>query len=421
MGSHKKSIAIIGSGAAGLAAAYHLYKTCSITVFEANQYIGGHANTVSVPTPDGSIDVDTGFIVFNHRNYPTLVEAFSALEIPTVATPMSFSVSCDQGAFEFSSVIPFGIFAQLRNLVSVKHWTFIREILLFNTQAKEWLDTHTTSSATLEALLDDLHMSQTFRTRYLLPMAAAIWSAPVEEIIKFPAVSFLRFYDNHGLLSVSEQPQWHTVHGGSKQYIKKITDLFQSRIRLDIKITNIQPAPTLGEKVLIWDEHGQSYSFDAVIIATHADQALKMLQAPTPAHQDILGAFRYQRNHTVLHQDPLLMPKRRRAWASWNYISNGEHRFVTYWMNHLQHLPPQFPLFVTLNYPHPITKPLASFIYEHPLFDSAALQAQSRLPKLQGLGGLWFCGSYTGYGFHEDSFKSGKAAAANILKRLVNA
>ncbi|RMF10712.1 MAG: FAD-dependent oxidoreductase [Alphaproteobacteria bacterium] len=408
------SIAIVGSGISGLGAAWLLSKHHRVTLFEADDRLGGHTNTVIVETHRGPIPVDTGFIVFNAPNYPNLTALFAHLDVPTRSTTMSFSVSLDGGRFEYSGSGLAGLLAQRTNALKPRLWRLVRDILRFYREAPRVLVDDPRGHETLAGYLGRNGYEQSFVYDHLLPMAAAIWSAPTAAMLEFPVTSFVRFCCNHGLLQIWNRPTWRTVVGGSRTYIERIVEDTDLDVRLSNPIVKIQRS--LNGVQLI-DDKGTTRRFDRVIIATHADQALSMLVDPSPEEQRILGAFRYQRNRAVLHSDASLMPRRRRAWAAWNYRRHGENPeapvSVTYWMNALQHLGDVPPLFVTLN---PEREPAAKTVryqtwYDHPLFDSAALSAQGELGRLQGRRNTWFCGSYCGYGFHEDGLQAGLAVA----------
>lgn len=412
-----RRIAVIGSGAAALGAAWRLSRHHQVTVFEKNAHVGGHANTLEVRRPDGGrVAVDTGFIVYNERNYPNLIRMFDQLQVPTQATDMSFAVSLDGGRMEYSGGDLAGLFGQYRNLVRPRFWGMVADILRFYRQAPRLLDDPDPDLSLGEFLRRDGY-GQAFVDDHLLPMAAAIWSAPSSTMLAFPAASFVRFCANHGLLQLTNRPQWRTVRGGSREYVNRIVAQLTGPIRLNEGVRAVTRRP---DGVVVTTAHG-SQIFDDVVIGAHADEALALLADPSPQEQAVLGAFGYQENLAVLHSDKALMPERRRVWAAWNYLGKGgddgaRQLCVTYWMNRLQNLPDDLPLFVTLN---PITQPDPALVhrqitYHHPVFDGAAMNAQKQLPALQGVNRTWFCGSYFGYGFHEDAFSSGLAAAESL-------
>ena len=406
--SAQLNIAVVGSGIGALSCAWLLSRKHRVTLYEKGERLGGHANTVSVRTPQGEVDVDTGFIVFNDATYPNFIALLEHLGVGNRATDMSFAVSLDQGRYEYSAP---ALFAQKRNALNPRFWSMLGEILRFYRTAPAQLAALTDPDLTLGGYLKREGFSEAFRDEHLLPMAAAIWSSPAHTLLDYPAESFIRFCGNHGLLKLVGRPQWRTVAGGSRAYVERlardITD-----VRLNHGVTSIRRSE---HGVMVQDEHGGAERFDHVVIGAHADQALTMLAQPTALEQELLGAFRYSRNLTILHSDPSLMPRRKRAWASWNYIGADHGLCVTYWMNRLQGLSGQ-DLFVTLNPARPPRAGtlLRSEIYEHPIFDPAAIRAQKRLWSLQGQGGVWFCGAHFGAGFHEDGLQAGLAVAEQL-------
>lgn len=415
----RKNIAVIGSGVAGLGAAYLLCRRHQVTVFEALPRLGGHINTVEVDDPAGQrIGIDTGFIVHNDVNYPHLLALFDELGVATQASDMSFSVSLDQGRLEWSGDNLDTVFAQRRNLLRPRFLAMVGEILRFNRLAPRALAVGTLQGCPLGQWLDDNRFGHSFRTDYLLPMAAAIWSAPMSAILAFPAASFVRFFQNHGLLRLSGRPNWRTVSGGARTYMTRLVERLPQR---PIAGTPIRRVASTSEAVVLIDAAGHERAFDHVVIATHADEALALLDAPTVAERRVLGAFRFQPNRAILHRDPRLMPKRRKVWSSWNYLAEGPRDLgqqvgVTYWMNRLQRLATASDYFVSLNPPRePMDQQvIASFDYMHPLFDEAAIAAQQELPSIQGSGRRWFCGAWTRNGFHEDGLHSAVLVATAL-------
>lgn len=408
-------IAIVGTGIAGMSAAWMLSRKHRVTVYEQDGRVGGHSNTVDVAGPDGPIGVDTGFIVYNEINYPNLTALFSHLGVSTKDSTMSFAASIGDGAVEYSGGGLAGLLGQPGNVLRPGFWRMLRDILRFYRSAPAVLNHADGEHLTLGTYLDNEGYSSEFIEHHLLPMAAAIWSSPVEDMREHPAIAFVRFCMTHGLMRLGGRPQWKTVDGGSRVYVQKLTESFAGRIRLGCRVGRVSRS---GDAVIVADETGDVARYDHVVIAGHADEALALLGDASFDERRLLGAFTYSTNRTVLHRDPRLMPKHRRVWSSWNYIGGrgGDRRprvCVTYWMNALQSLDPRVPLFITLN---PTREPApelieATFHYDHPCYHRAALRAQRELPTLQGVRNTWFCGSYFGAGFHEDALVSGLAVA----------
>ena len=400
-------IAIIGTGISGLGAAYLLNPHHDITVYEKNAYIGGHTRTIEVQAGDTKTPVDTGFIVFNNWNYPNLLGLFKQLDVPYQNSDMSFGVSIEDGWLEYGSS---GMFAQKKNLLRPAYWGMLADILRFNKQALTYIERDV--DITLQDCLDQLSMGEWFRRYYLLAMGAAIWSCPVDTIMKFPARTFLQFFKNHGLLSVNDRPQWYTVTGGSREYVSRLTDSFKDKIKLG---TPVKKVARQGKK---WSVDGEVY--ERVIFACHADEALKMIDDPS-SYEGVIGAFDYQDNKIIVHSDTSFMPRERKCWASWVYLSESRKDknnavSLSYWMNNLQNLDPAYPLIVTLN---PGRRPQEDLIldehtFSHPIFDLKAIKAQEKITDIQGKDGLWFCGAYQRYGFHED----GLLSAVNVAKAM---
>lgn len=407
------NIAIIGSGISGNVAAYLLSRSHDITLFEKRDRPGGHSATIDVDYDGTSIAVDTGFIVYNELNYPGLTELFAELDVATEESNMSFAFSAStdkrKGVFEWSGKSLNTVFAQRKNIFNPYFLSMVTEILRFNKTADN-LDLDAMDiEESLGAWLTRNSFSESFKTAYLLPMGAAIWSTPAEEIMDFPAKSFIGFFVNHRLVS-NKRPQWRTVSGGSREYVKRLTAGFADRMVLDMPVKSVTRH---ASHVTIETADAQTHDFDEVVIATHSDQALAMLADADKEETEILSAVRYKPNQVFLHRDPELMPKRRSTWSAWNYICNWPIQntgltAVSYWMNCLQNIDNSKPLFVTLNPPRPPREDLTfgEFEYDHPQFDRHALLAQQKLPMIQGRNRTWFCGAWTGYGFHEDGLQS---------------
>ena len=403
-----KRIAIIGSGISGLGAAYALKDTADITVFEANDRAGGHAHTMDVNYDGKIMSVDVGFIVYNALNYPNLIGFFEALGVATEASDMSFAVSNPDG-YEWASTLN-GIFADRRNFFRPRFHKFWRTILKFNDLARAELEAGKIDDISLGFWLRNHGFDQDFLDNYILPMGGAIWSTPEAEMMDYPAISFFQFFENHRLMH-KERPKWRTVTGGSRKYVSKVAGLLGDRLKLGTAIQSIRP---FGDKVRVDLNNGPASVYDEVILATHSDTALNLLDPGFGSKNFLLRSVRYRPNTIYLHRDESLMPKKKAAWASWNVIKQSTPEIcLTYWMNRLQNLPIQSPVIVTLNPPRPPAeeKTYAEFSYDHPQFDTAALQAQSQLPLIQGDQRTWFCGSYCGHGFHEDGLQAGLAVA----------
>lgn len=416
-------IAVVGSGISGLSAAWLLSKSYDVVLFESEPRPGGHSNTVVVPaaTPTAPpVAVDTGFIVYNTGSYPNLVALFEHLGVATAPTDMSFAVSLDGGGYEYAGTSLATLFAQASNLVNPSHWRMLADTLRFYRDAARLAGSED-ETLSLGTYLEANRYSRSFIDRHILPMAAAIWSTPSAQVMAFPVASFVRFFANHGLLQVRDRPIWRTVVGGSRNYVERMLGDMRGSVRLSQPALSVR---RLDDAVRIVTAQAVE-TFDACVIATHADTALALIGDDADGNErDLLGAFRYQTNQAVLHRDASLMPRRRRVWSSWNYLGSSgslaadeRDLSLTYWMNCLQPLGPDAGnLFVTLN-PHRQIRDdakLAEFDYAHPMFDARAMAAQRRLWELQGTRRTWFCGSYFGYGFHEDGLQAGLAAAEDI-------
>lgn len=404
------AVAVVGSGISGLSAAWLLSKRHRVSLFEADNRLGGHSHTVDA----AGLAVDTGFIVFNEKTYPNLTALFDHIGVATKRSDMSFAVSLDDGRLEYSGTGLLGLFAQGQNAISPRFWMMLRDLVRFYREAPR--SVAALGMITLDEYLDAAGYGDSFRNDHLYPMAAAIWSTPAAKIGAYPAASFIRFCQTHGLLKLVGRPVWRTVAGGSRSYVQVLSKTIPEVVS-NYPVNAIVRAK---DGVEIVGRDGHRRRFDHVVIAAHADQTLKMLADASGEERRLLGAFDYIVNDAVLHTDTRLMPKRRRVWSSWNYMTrddnDGRKLAVTYWMNRLQGIESKRPLFVTLN-PHreiELEAVLKRMSYSHPRFDTRALQAQKELWSLQGRRNTWFCGAYFGAGFHEDGLQAGLAVAEAI-------
>ena len=422
-------VAIVGSGIAGLGAAHALRGKADITILEAGDYFGGHTHTVDIhlSTPTGLVTqgIDTGFLVFNERTYPQLIALFDELGVRTAKSDMSFSVQAPGAVghrtLEWSGSSLNTVFAQRRNLLNPRFLRMLRDVMRFNQLATDIALRNAEGELMqpLSAFLERHQLSTEFRDWYFLPMLGCIWSCPTDQMLQFPVATMIRFCHNHGLIQVTNRPQWWTVYDGARQYVEKIVAHIADK-RLNNPVQRVV-RDALGVDVTV---NGQTERFDKVILASHSDQSLALLGDASPQEREVLGAIRYQPNRAVLHTDTSVLPKKRRAWAAWNYERGADVRqdsaqvCLHYLINMLQPLPFDTPVVVSLNPLHAID-PLSihgSFEYAHPVFDLAAIRAQGQLPQLQGQQRTYFCGAWAGYGFHEDGLKSGFAAANALLK-----
>ncbi|MBO6514721.1 MAG: FAD-dependent oxidoreductase [Phycisphaerales bacterium] len=410
----QQRVAIIGAGISGLVTAYLLIQRHDITLFESRTRIGGHTNTIQVPTDQGTLPVDTGFIVYNEHNYPLFTELLSQLKVQTQPSDMSFSVQCERTGLEYNGSSLNQLFARRRNLVSPAHWKMIKDILRFNKHAELLHDRG--RSTTVQDYVQEHGFSEAFLTNYLIPIGASLWSCPSGTFRNFPIRFVIDFLRNHGMLQGKGRPEWRVVKGGSSSYIDPLTEPFADRIVTGSKIERVDRH---GDRVEIHFEGSESRAFDHVVFACHSDQALSLIQEPTPTEHEILSAFPYQSNRTILHTDTRVLPKRKRAWGSWNYHirrDNPDAVAITYLMNKLQSIESETQYCVTLNehdriHPDKIIKDLT---YHHPIFTQERDQAQSRHHELIGPNRTSFCGAYWGYGFHEDGVRSGVRVAEHF-------
>lgn len=411
-------IAIVGSGIGGLATAWLLHERHDVVLFEADPRPGGHSHTVDVRLAGRSVPVDTGFIVYNEHNYPNLTRLFAALGVPTRWSDMSFAASLEDGRFEYAGHSLAGLFGQPANLLRPRFLRLLFDIPRFNRAARRFLAETPDDPATVGELLARLRLGTGFVRGYLVPMAAAIWSAPPASVLEMPAASLLRFFDNHRLLGIDGHHRWRTVVGGSRRYVAAITSALRGRLRLASPVRGVRRVP--GAVELLVEGRGVE-RFDRVVLACHADQALSILSDADAEERAILGAIRFQPNRAVLHRDPALMPRRRRCWASWNYLApRGKDpaapASVTYWMNRLQSLDSEEPILVSLNPPREPRAELVHgvFEYSHPILDGPALRAQAAMARIRGRGGVDYAGAWLGWGFHEDGLRAAIEAAAAV-------
>jgi uncharacterized protein len=437
-------IAIIGSGVSGLSAAWHLIETSTekleISVFEKDSRLGGHTNTMTVELDGLTAPVDTGFLVCNERTYPLFIPFLKKIGVPLEATDMSFAVSVGPHQFEWCGSSLTSLFSQPSNALSWRFWRMLKDVIRFNkeatalahTLANDGVEQAEVLQMPLRQFLAKKNYSAAFRDDYLVPMAAAIWSCSTKSMLEFPVGSFVRFFHNHGLLQITNRPRWFTVPGGAKQYVEKINALivaYGGNVMLNAGAQKITRKTTANGALQIEILcAGKTQVFDQVILACHSNQSLELLDDATSEERNVLRSIPYQPNTAYLHTDENLMPKRKSAWAAWNYLSEKrgveqeQSVSVTYWCNRLQPLPFKTPVFVSLN---PITAPspekiIQTIAYEHPIFDMRSTQGQANLANIQGTKNTWYAGAWTGYGFHEDGFRSGKLAAQGLLHKIAD-
>ena len=422
-------VAIVGSGISGLATAYSLARDSQVTLFEAGSHFGGHAHTVDVTLGGVTHGVDTGFLVFNHRTYPQLVSLFAELGVATAESDMSFSVQVPQSGLEWSGSNLDTVFAQRRNLLRPPFLRMLLEVVRFNRRATAIAE-RGDDAALAEPIADFLDRERfgaAFREWYFLPMIGCIWSCPTDQMLRFPIGTMIRFCHNHGLISLDDRPQWHTVRGGSRNYVERmLRRIGDARLLTPVRSVRRTPPGDGRAGVMVATDRGNE-RFDEVVLACHSDQSLALLADATPAEREVLGAIRYHPNRALLHTDAQVLPRRRRAWAAWNYARATEAPreqsavCLHYLINRLQPLPWNEPVIVSLN-PDPARMPdpeqvIGAYDYSHPVFDLAAVAAQKRLPQIQGVSHVWFCGAWSRYGFHEDGLGSALAVVQALRER----
>jgi len=416
-----QSLAIIGTGIAGLGSAYFLHHRFDLTVFEQSDYAGGHTNTITVDEQGRSVPIDTGFMVFNHVTYPNLTRVFRELGVATKPTEMSFSVQHTPSGLEYNGSSVAQLFGQRRNLLSPRHWRMLAAIKRFNEEAIPALDDSRWAEHSLGDYVRERGYGDDMLHRYLVPMSGSVWSTPPDKMLEFPAMTLLRFWHNHGFLGMRTQHPWWTVVNGAQSYVEKIAAPFRDRIQLNNAVIRVERRD--GQAMITTADH-TARVFDKVILACHADQALALLADPTDLERRILGAFRYQSNPATLHTDPSFMPRARRCWASWNYridptADGNEDPTIHYWMNSLQGVSDRENYFVSLNCDDRINpdRVIRRIAYTHPLFDRAAVTSQAELPALNRIGAeqaTYYAGAWFKYGFHEDGFTSALECARAV-------
>lgn len=432
MNATRRRVAVVGSGISGLAAAWALADLADVVLYEADSHFGGHAHTVDLALDGVSHGVDTGFLVFNHATYPNLVRLFGELGVDTAASDMSFSVQVPDADLEWSGSNLDSVFAQRGNLFRPRFLGMLRDLLRFNRLATAIAERNEESSLQqpIGDFLAEHRFADSFRDWYLLPMLGCIWSCPTDQMLRFPVATMIRFCHNHGLIRVSDRPQWYTVRGGSRHYVRRMLARIPDA-RLNTPVRAVRRVPPDSASAGVWvDTDRGSEHFDDVVLAGHSDQSLALLGAQaSAAERAVLGAIGYHRNRALLHTDASMLPRRTKAWAAWNYVRSPLHEqeqsavCLHYLINRLQPLPWQQPVLVSLN---PTREPAANtvhgeFDYAHPVFDLAAIAAQARLPEIQGHSHVWFAGAWTRYGFHEDGLRSGLAVADALRSRWAQA
>ena len=408
-----ESIAIIGTGIAGMGAAYFLKDRYDITFYERNNYPGGHTNTLTVDEDGKPIYIDSAFMVYNEKTYPNLTRLFRELDVKTMPTDMSFSVQHLSSGLEYCGTGLSGLFAQRKNIVSPSHWKMLLEMNRFNQEAIEILEADQYLSYSLYDYVKEKGYSDNFFYKFLVPISSAVWSTPPDLMLKFPAVTLVRFFKNHGFMGLTGHYQWRTVVEGSQRYRERILMPFKDKILLNNPIKEVRRQ---DGKVLVLDSRGEKREYDKVILASHADESLNILGDPTQQERDLLSKFKYQKNRAILHTDESIMPKEKRAWSSWNYRIGKKQPSTIYWMNNLQQVSDKRNYFVSINAAGEVnpSKVLWDSEYTHPIYNVDSIQAQKELAELNKNGVVFFCGSYFKYGFHEDALTSGLDVARAI-------
>lgn len=420
-----EKLAIIGTGIAGMGCGHHLHKKYDLTIFEQDNYIGGHTNTITVDEDGQPVFMDTGFMVFNFETYPNLCNLFKEINAPIKKTDMSFSVQHTQTGLEYCGSGLNGLFAQRKNIFNISYIKMLTQITRFNKESIEVLDNPKFENHSLGKYIQEKKYGDDMLWKYLVPMSSAVWSTPMEEMLDFPIVTLVRFFKNHGFLGLNTQHQWYTLENGSQSYRKLLIAPFKDKIQVNNGAVNVK---TESGKAIVTTQDGKTHIFDKVIFACHADQTLKLLENPTADEQRLLAPFKYQKNIATVHTDESIMPKTKLTWSSWNYRideinspldkgARGIAATTIYWMNSLQGVSKKKNYFVSINaIPGSVDKKkiIQEIGYEHPLFDLSTMKAQDELHKLNKTGPLYFCGSYFKYGFHEDAY----ASAVNLCKNL---
>ena len=413
-----EKLAIIGTGIAGMGCGHLLHKKYDLTIFEQDNYIGGHTNTVTVDENGQPVYMDTGFMVFNFETYPNLCNLFKEINAPIKKTDMSFSVQHTQTGLEYCGSGLNGLFAQRKNIFNVRYIKMLTQITRFNKESVKVLDNPRFQNYSLAEYIKEYKYGDDMLWKYLIPMSSAVWSTPMDEMLDFPIVTLVRFFKNHGFLGLNTQHQWYTLENGSQSYRKLLIEPFKDKIQINNGAVKVK---TENGKAIVTTQDGKTHTFDKLIFASHADQTLKLLESPTADEKRLLASFKYQKNSATVHTDESIMPKTKLTWSSWNYridkTNSGIAATTIYWMNCLQGVSKKKNYFVSINaVPDSVAKNeiIQEIDYEHPLFDVSTMQAQNELHKLNESGPLYYCGSYFKYGFHEDAY----ASAVNLCKNL---